>query len=177
MTFTIGVDNNITVLASSQQIEEREEGTEPFSNPQELAALAAKWPGARLVEIWNSLPGVEPVERFTSRQVAATRIWKAIQNLQPTAGARRRQVAAKKASGRNKANRRARPAGRDNTKMAKVIALLQQPEGATLQAIVRTTGWQTHSVRGFISGQLKKKLGLKVRSFQRDGERVYSIKR
>jgi hypothetical protein len=57
-----------------------------------------------------------------------------IQNLQPTAGARRRQVAAKKASGRNKANRRARPAGRDNTKMAKVIALLQQPEGATLQA-------------------------------------------
>jgi hypothetical protein len=61
--------------------------------------------------------------------------------------------------------------------MAQVIALLHQPGGATLQAIVRTTGWQTHSVRGFISGQLKKKLGLKVRSFQRDGERVYSIKR
>jgi len=48
---------------------------------------------------------------------------------------------------------------------------------ATLQAIMRATSWQTHSVRGFISGQLKKKLGLKVRSFQRDGERVYSIKR
>jgi hypothetical protein len=38
------------------------------------------------------------------------------------------------------------------------------------------TGWQAHSVRGFISGQLIKKLGLRVRSFRRDGERVYAIK-
>jgi len=177
MKFTIDVDNNITVLPSSEKIEERQEGTETFSSPQELAALAAQWPGARLVEIWNGLPGVEPVERFTSRQVAATRIWKAIQHLQPTAGAQRRQVAPNKATARNKASRRARSAGRDNTKTAKVIALLQQPQGATLRAIMRATGWQTHSVRGFISGQLKKKLGLKVRSSKRDGERVYSIKR
>src|SRR5260370_6604454 len=83
-TFTIDTDNNITVLASSQQIEEREEGTETFSSPHELAALAARWPGARLVEIWNSLPGVEPVERFTSRQAAATRIWKPLHKLPPT---------------------------------------------------------------------------------------------
>ena len=98
MTFTIDLENNITVLASSQHIEERQEGTETFSTPHELAALAAKWPGSRLIEIWNGLPGVEAVERFTSRQVAATRIWKAIQNLQPTAGAQRRQVAPKKVS-------------------------------------------------------------------------------
>src|SRR6267154_4598698 len=176
MTFTINVDNNITVLDSAEKIAERQEGTETFSSSQELDALAGKWPGSRLVEIWNSLPGVEPVERFTSRQVAATRIWKAIQNLQPTAGAQRRQVAPNKASAKHKASRRPRPAGRENTKTAKVIALLQQPEGATLQAIVKATGWQTHSVRGFVSGQLKKKLGLKVRSSQRDGERVYSIK-
>ncbi len=51
MTFTIDVDNNITILDSAQ-IEERQEGTEAFSNPQELAALAGKWPGSRLVEIW-----------------------------------------------------------------------------------------------------------------------------
>src|SRR5438874_5976888 len=96
MTFTIDVDNNITVLDSTENIEERQEGTEIFSSSQELDALAGKWPGSRLVEIWNSLPGVEPVERFTSRQVAAARIWKAIQNLQPTAGAQRRRVAPKK---------------------------------------------------------------------------------
>ena len=176
MTFTIDVANNISVLASSEKIE-KQEGTETFSTPYELAALAAKWTGSRLVEIWNSLPGVEPVERFTSRQVAAARIWKAIQQLQPNVGAQRRRVAPKKVSAGNKASRRPRPAGRDHTKMAKVIALLQRPEGATLQVIMRATSWQTHSVRGFISGQLKKKLGLKVRSFQRDGERVYSIKR
>src|SRR5260370_23807068 len=103
MTFSIDVDNNITVLASSQQIEERQEGTEAFSSSHQLAALAAKWPGSRLVEIWNGLPGVEPVERFTSRQVAATRIWKAIQNLQPTAGARRPQVAPNTTSANAKA--------------------------------------------------------------------------
>src|SRR5258707_1669498 len=110
MTFTIDVDNNITVLASSQQIEERQEGTETFSGSHQLAALAAKWPGSRLVEIWNGLPGVEPVERFTSRQVAATRIWKAIQKLEATAGARRRQVAPNKTHAKPKASPPARPA-------------------------------------------------------------------
>jgi hypothetical protein len=176
-TFTIDGNNNITVLASSEGIEESGEGTETFSSSQELATLAATWPGSRLVEIWNSLPGVEPVERFTSRQVATARIWKAIQNLQANAGAQRRQVAPKKASTRKQATRLTEPAARESSKTAKVIALLRQPEGATLQAIVRATGWQNHSVRGFISGQLKKKLGLKVRSSKRDGERVYSIKR
>jgi hypothetical protein len=177
MTFTIDVDNNIAALDSSEKIEERQDGTETFSSPQELGAAAAKWPGSRLVEIWNSLPGVEPVARFTSRQVAATRIWKAIQNLQPNAGAPGRHVAPKEPKARSKASRRVPAPGRKNSKTGKVIALLQQPEGATLQAIMRATGWQTHSVRGFVSGQLKKKLGLKVRSAKRDGERVYSIKR
>src|SRR3981081_3618955 len=114
MTFTIDVANNITVLDSAEKIEKRREGTETVSSSRELDALAAKWPGARLVEIWNSLPGVEPVERFTSRQVAATRIWKAIQHLQPTVGARRRQAAPKKGSARNKANSRVRRAAREN---------------------------------------------------------------
>jgi hypothetical protein len=48
--------------------------------------------------------------------------------------------------------------------------------GGNAEAIMKATGWQTHSVRGFISGQLKKKLGLKVRSARREGKRVYSIK-
>jgi len=56
-----------------------------------------------------------------------------------------------------------------------VIALLERPAGASLKAIMSATGWQAHSVRGFISGQLGKRLGFRVKSFERDGERVYAI--
>jgi hypothetical protein len=63
------------------------------------------------------------------------------------------------------------------TKAAIVIALLQEPSGGTLKAIMAATGWQPHSVRGFISAQLVKKRKLKVKSFKRDGERVYKIPR
>ena len=76
-TFTIDTENNITVFASLKQIEGDGEGTEIFSSDEELTALATNWPGARLVEIWNSLPGVEPVERFTSQQVAEHKLRRA----------------------------------------------------------------------------------------------------
>ena len=175
-TFKIDAENNITAFTSSEQIAESEGETETFRSRQELAALAEKWPATRLVEIWNGLPGVQPVERFTSRQVAVTRVWKAIHSLEPGDGAQAPRAAANKPGARKKAP----PAARNraaHTKTARVIALLERPQGATLKAIMRATGWQTHSVRGFISGQLKKKLGLKVASSVREGERVYSIKR
>ena len=135
----------------------------------------ARWPAARLLEIWNSLPGVTPVERFTSRSIAATRIWKAIQHLQPAPGAQTAHKGTKPAIATKQASRPAKPAAGENTKAAQVIALLRQPAGASLASIMAATGWQSHSVRGFISGQLGKKLGLRVKSFQRDGERVYRL--
>ena len=55
--------------------------------------------------------------------------------------------------------------------------LLREPSGGTLKAIMEATGWQPHSVRGFISAQLIKKRKLKVKSFKRNGERVYKIPR
>jgi hypothetical protein len=58
-----------------------------------------------------------------------------------------------------------------------VLELLKRPSGVTLKGIMAATGWQAHSVRGFISGTLGKKLGLAVESTKgEDGERTYSLK-
>jgi hypothetical protein len=58
-----------------------------------------------------------------------------------------------------------------------VLELLRRPEGATLADIQSSTGWQPHSVRGFISGALGKKMGLTVESIKTDaGDRVYRFK-
>lgn len=65
---------------------------------------------------------------------------------------------------------------KQETKADQILALLKQPTGATLKAIMIATGWQAHSVRGFVSGHLIKKLGLRVKSFRRDGGRVYAVK-
>jgi Protein of unknown function (DUF3489). len=61
------------------------------------------------------------------------------------------------------------------TKTERVIALLKRPSGATLKAIMALTGWQAHSVRGFLSAQLVKRKGLEVESTKRKGQRFYRI--
>jgi hypothetical protein len=76
---------------------------------------------------------------------------------------------------KNPTTRRGATTARKGSKTDQVLALLQQPSGASLQAIMKATGWQAHSVRGFVSGHLGKKLGLRVKSVKRDGERVYSV--
>ena len=119
---------------------------------------------------------MQPVRRFTNRQVATTRIWNALQRLEPSGDEKTGRVVTKRSRVARKAPRAARKERGGASKTTRVIALLRRPQGATLQAIMKATGWQTHSVRGFISGQLKKKLGLKVRSVKREGKRVYTIK-
>jgi len=67
-------------------------------------------------------------------------------------------------------------AARRGSKTAQVLDLLQRPDGATLKELMRATGWQPHSVRGFISGTLGKNMGLTVTSLKgEDGERSYSL--
>jgi len=65
---------------------------------------------------------------------------------------------------------------RPGTKAARIMALLRRPGGASLQEIQKATGWQPHSVRGFLSGTLKKKLKLRIDSMERDnGDRTYHL--
>lgn len=69
------------------------------------------------------------------------------------------------------------PKSRPEIKQAILIARMQRKDGATIDELVRATGWQAHSVRGAISGTLKKKLGLSVISERVEGRgRVYSVK-
>ncbi len=80
-------------------------------------------------------------------------------------GAKSAQSSKKKASG-----------ARQGSKTAKVLDLLKHPGGASLKELMKATGWQAHSVRGFLSGVLGKKMGLTVRSTKaEDGERRYAV--
>ena len=91
----------------------------------------------------------------------------------------KRGKSGKKGSPPKKAPKATKKAGgaRDGSKAAKILDLLKRPEGATLKGLMKATGWQAHSVRGFLSGTIGKKLGLNVVSTKGDdGERTYSIK-
>ena len=61
------------------------------------------------------------------------------------------------------------------SKIDTVVAMLRARSGASIEQLSKATGWQSHSVRGAISGQLKKKLGLNVLSEKLDGTRLYRI--
>ena len=81
-TFTIDAENNISVFATKKEAAAASTTPfDPFTSQNELAELAADWPVSRFVEIWNSIPGVNAVTKFTNRKVASERIWKAIQGL------------------------------------------------------------------------------------------------
>ena len=61
------------------------------------------------------------------------------------------------------------------SKQARLLAMLQAPGGATIATLTKVTGWQQHSVRGFLAGVVRKKLRLKLRSEKVDGNRVYRL--
>jgi uncharacterized protein DUF3489 len=122
------------------------------------------------------------------------RIWKAVTRLSPLVGPVAADVAPAKVIAKKSAttSRRAvvaRPAAKrgaepaparskkTGSKKTDVLALMRRDGGATLAEIIQLTGWQPHTVRGFVSGTLVKKMGLAVDSFRGEGrERTYQIK-
>ena len=179
-TFTIDTDNNITAHDATPAAQDN---VVAFATEKELTKLSADWPITRFVEVWNAFAGappfgdLKPVKKFTDRKTAATRIWKAIQALTATPAPQAAPVAPKKAKATKRPTAKdAAPAARDGSKKAVVLDLLRRPDGVTLADIMSATDWQAHSVRGFISGSLGKKMGLTVESFKRpDGVRAYRI--
>jgi hypothetical protein len=180
-TFAIEADNNITAFTAAEQVPE---GHSRFATEKEFAKISAEWPIARFAEVWNSFAGVagfggdlKPVKKFTDRKTAIARIFKAIQGLTPAPAPQAASVAPKRSKAAKGATaKEAAPAARDGSKKAIVLGLLQRAEGASLKEIMAATDWMSHSVRGFISGSLGKKMGLKIESAKRaDGERAYQL--
>ena len=115
---------------------------------------AAPLNGKRLLALWNALPGVEKRRRVGNREALIEQLWSAIERLpdpEPRADPKR------------------------PSKQDVVIAMLHQPEGATVDEVASVTGWQRHTVRGVFSGTLKKKLGLTLASAKEERGRVYRI--
>jgi Protein of unknown function (DUF3489) len=164
MLFEITSDGHILTITEGA-LGEGERSGSSFANGEELEDMAGAWPMKRLVEIWNRLPGVAPVEKFENRRIAIARIWRAIAGESEPAG---RTVPSRTSVGK-------RVAFREGSKAAEVCSLLSRPEGATLNEIRTATGWQAHTVRGFISRNVAKQ-GRRVRSFEKNGERVYRVK-
>ena len=88
-----------------------------------------------------------------------------------------KKAATKRASAKAGSASRAPTSGRGGTKTEKILALLKRPGGTTLKELMKATGWQPHSIRGFLSGVITKKLKLKVASVKDEsGVRRYSVK-
>ena len=115
---------------------------------------AAPLSGKRLLALWNALPSVEKRRKVGDRGALIDQLWLAIEALpepEPSSDIKR------------------------PSKQDVVIAMLRQPEGATVDEVASVTGWQRHTVRGVFSGTLKKKLGLTLASAKEDRGRVYRI--
>lgn len=188
-TFTIDADNNITAYSNAEEANQSDAaGLVHFESQAALSKISADWPMGRFVEIWNGIPGKSPVKKFQDRKKAVARVWAAIQPLagngQPMEAAAEKPEPSRKAG---KPAKKAKPAKKVSSKQsgdkdsersnkkAEVIAMMTRAKGATLAEIMEVTGWQKHTVRGFVS-ILGSKGGQSIESSKNvAGDRTYKI--
>jgi hypothetical protein len=183
-TFTINDDNNITVFASAEEAAQAGDRTAiQFDSQAALARVSADWPLSRFVEIWNSISGNKQVSKFADRKKAVARIWAAIQPIAERAVASQTEEPkaakgakpAKRAKAAKKAGKKTGDQGERRNKKAEVIAMMKRARGATLAQVMEATGWQKHTIRGFVS-LLGSKSGEKIESSRSTaGDRTYRI--
>ncbi len=126
----------------------------------------------------TNAPETTKATKKASPKKGASKPKKAAKEAKP---AKKAKAAAEKKPASKKAAKAAKPAKagvpREFSKKNAVLDLLRRKEGATLAEIAKATDWQNHSIRGFLSGQVSKKMGLAVESSKNDkGERVYKLK-
>jgi hypothetical protein len=145
------ISNNGIILCSELPAAVNE-GEIVVASNEELHA--AQLSGKRLLALWNALPDIEKRKKVGDREALIDQLWSAIEALPDP----------------DQPSDTKRP-----SKQEAVIAMLQRPEGATVNEVARVMGWQRHTVRGLFSGTLKKKLGLSLASAQEERGRVYRI--
>jgi hypothetical protein len=111
-TFIIDSANSVKAHSSSETARKYRHGTR-FAIEKDFASVSRDWPMLRLAAIWNKLPGVKPVRKFTNRNTALRCIWAAIQDVAP---------------------------GAKKTKTELVMSMINRPSGATLAEIMAATG-------------------------------------
>ena len=186
-TFSITDDNNIALFISAEEaVQAGTPAANVFDSQAGLAHISAAWRMKRFVEIYNGIAGHGEIQKFANRNQAVARIWSAIQPLAsraeaeppPSGPTRRSRVSgsrrAKSGGSQKAAKRGGKDAGLGNKKAA-VITMMKRANGVTLSTIMRATGWQAHTVRGFVS-ILGSQGGEKIESFKNaSGDRIYRI--
>ncbi len=191
-TFTINSDNVLQAFATKNPPAPLAGVTyiHLFRSESEMQESLAHVGIADLVEIWNGLAGTQgfealkPVKKFENRKKALARLWTAMQSLTPqTSPEKAKTVKSPRKSAVSSEPRTAATAPKPTaeeavvrkSKKEEVLAMLRRPGGATNAEIQTATGWQPHTVRGFLS-TAPKKLGKRIStSTNEEGARVYHM--